>query len=563
MGAMWSTRRVLDAIGPVKNCMPQDAFRDLLRCLHFADDWELAEDGGWDTIYSDVKVEPEDGTAKHRKEFSIIGDAYNRRWQACVIFGKWLTADESRIAGWYKSPITVGPEPKPIRTGATIHPLCVTKGILSTYKLFVRCYGGQADNDLDKRHPNTPPLLKFVTLYPIMLAPFMGKGHCVVMDSAYMSGVVGLIGLYVWEINMVGTAQSNRTAAGGLAREDLGDGLLGERSHKSLIYQHKQESLVYPIWADNNYVETLSNSHSPLIVEGGVKRGRIDPVTKRRQHLQSPVDCPQQQGDYSETPHLIDKGNGVGSKYGLRDGTKRHGWAPKIALRVSNMNLNNAYQLYCAVLEEGTNYKPMLLRDCTQDLTLDLLNQGTPMRERDAGAPPTGGVLSPGGREGRRDAKHAFRSPVAQGRNHPQTPRLDPVGMRATAYMQKVKFDKILKQQQWRSHQSMATATPQPGGYCGYVHCPNRTKRDNREGRGRPYQTLYRCVECSIKGGRNIYLCNTVKNIDGQREVISCHHKSHTQKSKLASPNGHPPSPANEPVAEGALETPETPVVPV
>jgi hypothetical protein len=42
--------------------------------------------------------------------------------------GKWVTVDESRVAGWYHSCITIGPEPKPIRTGATIHSLCVTHG---------------------------------------------------------------------------------------------------------------------------------------------------------------------------------------------------------------------------------------------------------------------------------------------------------------------------------------------------------------------------------------------------------------------------------------------------
>jgi hypothetical protein len=32
--------------------------------------------------------------------------------------------------------MTIGPEPKPIRTGATLHTICVTDGPLSTYKLF-------------------------------------------------------------------------------------------------------------------------------------------------------------------------------------------------------------------------------------------------------------------------------------------------------------------------------------------------------------------------------------------------------------------------------------------
>ena len=31
----WSTRESLDAIGTVMESMPQDAFKDLYRCLHF------------------------------------------------------------------------------------------------------------------------------------------------------------------------------------------------------------------------------------------------------------------------------------------------------------------------------------------------------------------------------------------------------------------------------------------------------------------------------------------------------------------------------------------------
>ena len=55
--------------------------------------------------------------------------------------------------------MTIGPEPKPIRTGMTLH-LCVTKGPLRTYKLFVRVYGGKSDEDLNTKHNNTATLQK-------------------------------------------------------------------------------------------------------------------------------------------------------------------------------------------------------------------------------------------------------------------------------------------------------------------------------------------------------------------------------------------------------------------
>jgi hypothetical protein len=63
--------------------------------------------------------------ASHRVKHWILEDGYNRRWQAIVNPGKWITTDESRVAGWYHSVMTIGPEPKQIRTGATLHILSV------------------------------------------------------------------------------------------------------------------------------------------------------------------------------------------------------------------------------------------------------------------------------------------------------------------------------------------------------------------------------------------------------------------------------------------------------
>ena len=89
--------------------MTLDAIKDLTRCLHFADDWEDEEDEEWEQKYNDSKEEAADTTARHQKKFSMVEDAYNRRWQAMVNFGKWITADESRVAGWYHSMMTIGP----------------------------------------------------------------------------------------------------------------------------------------------------------------------------------------------------------------------------------------------------------------------------------------------------------------------------------------------------------------------------------------------------------------------------------------------------------------------
>ena len=74
-------------------------------------------------------------------------------------------------------------------------------------------YGRKADGNLNGRHENTVTTQKWVNLYGLLLEDFKGKGHCVTMDSAYMGDIMAQIGRHVWLVNMVGTAQENRTGA--------------------------------------------------------------------------------------------------------------------------------------------------------------------------------------------------------------------------------------------------------------------------------------------------------------------------------------------------------------
>ena len=112
---------------------------------------------------------------------------------------------------------------------------------------------------------------------------------------------------------MVGTTQANQTGA------DAGPDCkkMKNGTHKSVMCQHKAMPLVFATWSDNNIVKTLSNCHSPFFVEGGLQR-RIK-ITNIQQQLQAPVNYPSQQVTYSDTFHLIDKGNGVESKYDMGD----------------------------------------------------------------------------------------------------------------------------------------------------------------------------------------------------------------------------------------------------
>ena len=93
--------------------------------MHYSDDWDVRGDDDWEDIYDDPKVEAGVSTAAHQLKHGLLEDAYNNRWQAVVNFGRWITADESQVAGWYHIAMTIGPEPKPIQTGATRHTLCV------------------------------------------------------------------------------------------------------------------------------------------------------------------------------------------------------------------------------------------------------------------------------------------------------------------------------------------------------------------------------------------------------------------------------------------------------
>jgi hypothetical protein len=72
--------------------------------------------------------------------------------------------------------MTIGPEPKPIRTGATLHSLAVTFGILAGYKLHARTFGGRSDGDLDMRHENVEMIQKWINLMSLMIDEYKGKG---------------------------------------------------------------------------------------------------------------------------------------------------------------------------------------------------------------------------------------------------------------------------------------------------------------------------------------------------------------------------------------------------
>jgi hypothetical protein len=112
-----------------------------------------------------------------------------------------------------------------------------------------------------------------------------------------------------------------------------------------------------------------------------------------------------------------------------------HGWGPKLAARFSNMNLNNAYKIYCLLYKKHyPKRKAMKLKPCINNLTHSLLQEGEEIRQRGVGAPPSAtknldSSCSGEGRGIRSDStRPAFLSPGAHctGAVHGGTPRSSP-----------------------------------------------------------------------------------------------------------------------------------------
>ena len=97
--------------------------------------------------------------------------------------------DKSQVAGWYPGGLTKEPEPKPIRTGVTLHSMCVIKG----YMLHVRTYGGKNDKDIKKNSWGSLSIYKYLTL-----------------DSVYTGELLAQVVDKAWKMNVIVTTQWNR-----------------------------------------------------------------------------------------------------------------------------------------------------------------------------------------------------------------------------------------------------------------------------------------------------------------------------------------------------------------
>ncbi|KAL3764002.1 hypothetical protein ACHAW5_000041 [Stephanodiscus triporus] len=144
------------------------------------------------------------------------------------------------------------------------------------------------------------------------------------MDSVYMGDIMAVIGRDVWCINIVGTAQANRTGANIGFTKSMRKG-----TYKSICWQHSWRLLCFAVWSDNALVKTLSNFHGLEILDAGmgVLRKKRD-ADGKRERTKTEVPCPAQTCDYCKTFH--DKGNGAEANYDLGGKSRLHNWLPKL-----------------------------------------------------------------------------------------------------------------------------------------------------------------------------------------------------------------------------------------
>ena len=89
--------------------------------------------------------------------------------------------------------------------------------------------------------------------------------------------------------------------------------------------------------------------------------------------------------DYYNIFHLIDKGNGIESRYVMaKGGSKKHGWTPKLLFRLFNMTFNNAYCIYSVLHEPlyqqdahvAQRLKPLSIDKALESVCWSLLQKG-------------------------------------------------------------------------------------------------------------------------------------------------------------------------------------------
>ncbi|KAL7528337.1 hypothetical protein ACHAXR_002389 [Thalassiosira sp. AJA248-18] len=315
-------------------------------------------------------------------------------------------------------------------------------------------------------------------------------------------------------MNFVGTCQADRTGAD--VKEIMKNMKVG--TYESEMCQHITKPLSYTMWPNNNIVKILSNFHTPEVLvagEGVCRKRHVDGV---REQEMTEVSCPVQQKDYSETFHLIDKGNGKESKYDMGGQTKGRNWAPKLHMRFFNFGLGNSHTIYDALAGQYTpDCRKMTMPECVKILSHSLMQRGPPMRLQTPEHPNYSrdltNVFDFG--TGRKLRTDAFGT-VAQGVR----------GAVIAAPNQRMReLRNKQKKAEWRTHQSMAC---EKKGKCQWDNCPGMKKSIAK--RKRNFDTFMRCEEWSARLGKNVMLCNNVKSGVPILCHLAYHNKYHNKQ---------------------------------
>ena len=267
----------------------------------------------------------------------------------------------------------------------------------------------------------------------------------------------------------------------------------------------------FVVRSDNNIVKTLCNFHGPEVLEVGSGMRRKRKVDGKREPNQTEVPCPVQNKVYSETFHLIDKGNQNEASYDMGGHSKGHNWSPKLTLRFFNINMNNGTSVYENLLaEHSSDCRPLKMPEQVKELAHTLMQRGPPMRTKNPEHPSfTRDISQPfdfgTGRKQRSDAKWR-RAPttIRAGRKVTQIQTLRKRQKRAT----------------WRHHQSKAHSSRER---CVWKDCPGI--KCSKAVIPRSYDTSMRCEECTAFSGKSIFLCN-----DNKKGVaVHCHEVYHSR----------------------------------
>mmetsp|Transcript_29715 Transcript_29715/g.54805 ORF Transcript_29715/g.54805 Transcript_29715/m.54805 type:complete len:295 (+) Transcript_29715:1717-2601(+) len=257
--------------------------------------------------------------------------------------------------------------------------------------------------------------------------------------------------------------------------------------------------LCFALWADNNIVKTLSNYHSPIILPdgSGVLKKKKKGSDGKRDFCRSEVPCPEQNREYSETFHLIDKGNGAEATYDMGGTSRTHNWGPKLVMRMVNMSMNNAYKIYDALVTEHTPDRRFLeMREAIEEMTHAFCQRGVSMRLQRAEHPWHS-----------RDLTNVFESGVgrkvrsdAQGTIARSGPKLQSILKKIYALVNRQ------KKARWHRHRSLAY---HKYGKCAWEGCVGLKK--SKAKRPRNYDTYMRCDECSALRGKDMFFSVTTQ----------------------------------------------------